>query len=102
MTNEQKQVLVASLKIAVKVAEAIEAKEAQDVLPTLPPIGAAYSNINIAGRLVALPFDEEEVIDVMKQINNAIQNESRVAGLMDNVTDVLSTVRLMLPMLLAL
>ncbi len=69
---------------------------------TPPQIGPMYDNVSIHDRLTALPFSNEEFEAAVKDMDDAIKNQNRLAGALGTVTYVLSNVRQLLPMLLAI
>ena len=105
MNRTEKAALTSAFTVALKAIEATPTEdEPQALNPVLTPpmIGPMFDNVSISGRLTELPFNNEEFEEAVSAIEDAIRNQNRVAGGVDTLTHVLSSVRQFLPLLLTL
>lgn len=103
MTTAEKKALLDAFSVAAKIVENTPTEEntfSSEITP--PMIGPMFDNVGIADKLTALPFSNEEFTKAVEAMQDAIKNQNRMAGGVDALTHVLSGVRQLLPMLLAL
>ena len=105
MTEKEKSAILGALELMTKAIEAEVPGSPIDSLPgtiPMPEIGPMFDSVKIFNRMTALPFTDMEVRQVVRDIDHAIKRETRMGGIADQTSQVLSLLRPLIPMILAL
>lgn len=98
MTRQEREALGDVAELILKLVQADARSEAKNKLD-LPPIGPEHGSVTIDEGLVGLPFTQGELDELAAKIENAIQTESRIAQGVNRATQVLVTLKGLVPIL---